>query len=251
MRKSVPPMRSPLVILVLLLATIPAIGQPKNGNATANGNCSIAISGNNNSTPIARDLTGNCGIGKEQGDKIIKLLNAVLAKKDLAQMSLKLDELLRVASQPIQIYQNTSGPNSPNIAGNGNQVTYTNTSQLPVLSKTQIQLIKDRMTGSKCNVVFVFNLADSEANVFASDAISALKAAGCTTDFNAGAGGPGIQNPAPIAIGVRDATTPSAALLQSVLGEVMGAKVPGGFSNEIPEGQINVVLVSHPIVRPQ
>jgi hypothetical protein len=105
-RKECPQMRSALVSLVLLLATIPAISQSKNGTATANGQCSIAISGDNNTVPTAKEMESACGVGKEQLEKIITLLNGVLTKRDLKQLNAKLDELIQIANKPVQICSN-------------------------------------------------------------------------------------------------------------------------------------------------
>ena len=90
------------IIVILLLAGfqgLPAQGQTTtNGKATASGACGVSShSGNNDTISI---YVKNCGIGKEQGAKIIELLNKVLANnKDLAAMNAKLDELLVVASK--------------------------------------------------------------------------------------------------------------------------------------------------------
>lgn len=93
------------VIVILLLAVfhgLPAQGQTTtNGKATASGVCGVsAHSGNND---IINIKINNCGIGKEQGTKIIDLLSKILANnKGLAAMSAKLDELIAVASKPVQ-----------------------------------------------------------------------------------------------------------------------------------------------------
>jgi hypothetical protein len=59
---------------LLLLLCVSAIGQSKTtGTAEAKGACSTANTGNNNTFEIT------CGIGKEQGDQILKLLNQILA----------------------------------------------------------------------------------------------------------------------------------------------------------------------------
>jgi hypothetical protein len=45
----------------------------------------------------------NCnGVGVDQGKKIVEVLNKVLANQDLTTVNAKLDELLVVASQPVQ-----------------------------------------------------------------------------------------------------------------------------------------------------
>jgi hypothetical protein len=96
-------MRNTLKNLVFILASAcVAIGQTqKTGTAVANGTCNLANTGNNNS-----NIRIDCGIGKEQGKKIIDLLNKVLANQD---RNAKLDELLKVASQPVQIVNAPNG----------------------------------------------------------------------------------------------------------------------------------------------
>jgi hypothetical protein len=81
------------------------------GKATASGECSVAPSGDGDTIIIK-----NCGIGAEQGDKIIALLKAVLAGQNLNDINTKLDELLRLASPtPIKVTidYNISAPPSP------------------------------------------------------------------------------------------------------------------------------------------
>ena len=58
----------------------------KNSKAASNGACSVAHSGNNDTIIIK-----NCGIGEQQGQKIIDLLKQVLLDKDQGK---KLDEVL-------------------------------------------------------------------------------------------------------------------------------------------------------------
>lgn len=70
------------------------------GPATANGDCSIAISGNNNLIPVATIQASRCGLAKEQMNKIIKLLNTILSNKDANQINTKLDELILIADKP-------------------------------------------------------------------------------------------------------------------------------------------------------
>ena len=79
-----------------------------NGKSTASGACGVSShSGNNDTISI---YVKNCGIGKEQGAKIIELLNKVLANQDISTVNAKLDELLEVASKPVQT-QNCFGSN--------------------------------------------------------------------------------------------------------------------------------------------
>jgi hypothetical protein len=82
------------------------------GRANTSGTCSPATTGNSNKFII------NCGIGKEQGEKIIHLLNTVLSKKDLAEIDAKLDELIEIAAKPVPQVLSCVGSNC---VQNGNQ----------------------------------------------------------------------------------------------------------------------------------
>lgn len=86
------------VALTLLLLTANLFGQAaQTGPSKASGVCAISHSGNNDTITIS-----NCGIGAEQGSKIISLLKEILAKGDIASINAKLDELIKVARQPVQ-----------------------------------------------------------------------------------------------------------------------------------------------------
>jgi hypothetical protein len=86
----------PLVMLAAALLNPLLPGQSITGNATSHGPCSISNTGNSN----VINLT-SCGIGAEQGNKIIGLLQKLLALPNSATMDAKLDELIAVASRPV------------------------------------------------------------------------------------------------------------------------------------------------------
>ena len=89
-------MKTIAVAIISAVLAFSAHGQTTtNGKATASGGCSVAHSGNDDTIIIK-----NCGIGAEQGQKIIDLIKEVLANQDLATINNKLDELLRLASTP-------------------------------------------------------------------------------------------------------------------------------------------------------
>ena len=90
---------APAIAGAMLVISLPSYAQT--GAATSNGTCSIANSGNN-----VESLTINCGIGKEQGQKIIDLLNHALASKDTATINAKLDELLEITKQQPRLQPN-------------------------------------------------------------------------------------------------------------------------------------------------
>jgi len=98
-------------IVILLIAAfygLPAQSQTtKTGKATATGACAISHSGNNDTININ---IKNCGIGPEQGKKIIELLDKLKDDRSSEKFSEKLDQLIELASKPYQI-QNCVGSN--------------------------------------------------------------------------------------------------------------------------------------------
>ena len=81
-------------ILCVLLLCPPFWGQaPPTGHATSNVPCSVANAGNDNKISI------NCGIGREQGQKILSLLNKILMDRiDPDAVMAKLDEILHAVN---------------------------------------------------------------------------------------------------------------------------------------------------------
>ncbi len=107
-----------LVAIFLFGFGLSACGQStKTGAASASGDCAVSHSGNYDTITIK-----NCGIGARQGDKIVDLLNKVLAHQE------RLDELLKIASQSRQTtiiqgsvdQSNSGGCNQQVVGGNGN-----------------------------------------------------------------------------------------------------------------------------------
>jgi hypothetical protein len=104
-------------LLSITVATVLSQTPPASGTATAKGACDIASIGNDNTIRI------NCGVGEEQGKKMIGILNKILANQlDPTVVMTKLDEILatRTAAQQsqvnsggINIEQGTTGANSP------------------------------------------------------------------------------------------------------------------------------------------
>lgn len=75
--------------LTLLLMPIAIVAQQATGPANTQGNCSPANTGNSNTFTI------NCGIGREQGEQMLKILNRILDNRlDPAAVMGKLDEIL-------------------------------------------------------------------------------------------------------------------------------------------------------------
>ncbi len=85
-----------VTVLIFALCGMPVSAQTTTGNAATKGTCSPATTGSNNNFVI------QCGIGREQGKKIIEMLNAALVSRDDATINAKLDELLAAANNPLQ-----------------------------------------------------------------------------------------------------------------------------------------------------
>lgn len=110
----------PLVALACLTGTFGEGQSTTTGPARTSGTCSVAHSGNNDTIIIK-----NCGIGKEQGDKIVGMLNKILAGQDpskiLIALEPKLNEILAAESKPT--YQQTC-VGSACAQGPGSQATF-------------------------------------------------------------------------------------------------------------------------------
>jgi hypothetical protein len=84
------------LMLIALTGTIAVAQQqvkPETSPATVNGSCSVANSGSNNKIDI------RCGIDREQAQKLVRLMNRVLAAKDQTAIMQKLDEILAAQSK--------------------------------------------------------------------------------------------------------------------------------------------------------
>jgi hypothetical protein len=81
--------------LILLLIALPCWGQTTTtGKAESAGACSPAVSGNNNTFTI------KCGIDKKQGQKMLDILNKILANQiDPDAVMRKLDEIKKDVEQ--------------------------------------------------------------------------------------------------------------------------------------------------------
>jgi len=236
------------VLLILISAALSGsinAQTPTTGNAETKGPCSPSTTGSHNVVII------KCGVEASQSKRMTELLSKIVEKQNDAAILQKLDELLAHPTANI-IQQQTSGPNSPNIAGNGNEVVYSNTSELPILSQSQIASITSQMSGTKAKLIIRFSMADQEANVFASDLVKSLKEAGWDADWVAGMGG-AMQNTVPIVMAVNpaDAKSPEANKLLQVLSKTVGFVIPGGLEPDIKAGEIHMAIMSHPLRRPQ
>jgi len=81
-----------LVPLACLLAGA-VCAQPQTGSATVKDACSVANTGNNNTFTIT------CGVGKQQGDALLKIMNRIIANQlDPDAVMTKLDEILKAVN---------------------------------------------------------------------------------------------------------------------------------------------------------
>ena len=77
-----------ILVPILFLAASPYGQGQVSGPAITRGSCSPANTGNNNTFTIA------CGIGKEQGDALLQIINKILANQlDPNTVMTKLDEI--------------------------------------------------------------------------------------------------------------------------------------------------------------
>jgi len=90
----------------MLLISSPCFAQATTGQASNNGPCSVANTGTDNKIEI------NCGIGKEQGRKVLAILNKILSDHlDEKAVMAKLDELIQSnAASGILLSPSFSGP---------------------------------------------------------------------------------------------------------------------------------------------
>jgi hypothetical protein len=117
--------------LLLLGTAVHSLGQTT-GKASANGTCNAVNTGNSSTLRV------QCGVGKNQAEKIIRLLNAVLAKRDALQINAKLDELLDIANRPGIVI---NGPFQGNAAGiNYGQQVFNQFSERPTLKQFVVQI---------------------------------------------------------------------------------------------------------------
>jgi hypothetical protein len=90
-----------LISVALLIASSSFISaQTTTGNARATGTCAVSHSGNNDTIIIT-----DCGIGKEEADKITAILQAVLANQEEESRDAKLDELLDFVKRAVDPYR--------------------------------------------------------------------------------------------------------------------------------------------------
>jgi hypothetical protein len=156
----------PVLLATLVLIALPCHAQTTTGKAETTGSCSPAISGSDNK------LTITCsGVGKEQAQKILAILNKILANQlDTQQVMMKLDEISRAASRPTQ-----NAPNGINIAGNNNGVaTVNNIPPQRRLSASQLAAIQEVVTSNENVTYRVRTTNDANSQNYAHDLYDAI-----------------------------------------------------------------------------
>jgi hypothetical protein len=156
----------PTVFLCLLLASS-AYGQSRPvGSAATAGLCSPANTGNNNTFTI------NCGIGKAQGDALLKIVNKILSNQtDLKQFDDKLDEILKSVNE----IRRFSGPR-----------------HLSDQQKTALLSAMSVFKGERVTISAA--MGDTEAYHFAQDFVAVFRSAGFElVAFTSGADKTGVN----------------------------------------------------------
>ncbi len=128
--------------ILLLLFAVPCWSQATAGQAETSGTCSPAVSGSNNTFTIS------CGIGKEQGQKMLAILNKILANRiDTDAVMTKLDEILHAVNPnlPTKIYFCGGGWRSQGPSANVGLMMTMNSSNDPSLQQ-MIDLANARPT---------------------------------------------------------------------------------------------------------
>lgn len=166
-------MKAVFVILLIVVLQVALFGQTTTGKAATSGICSPATTGSNNMYFIKCD-----GVGEAQGKKIISLLNRVLANQDLTAVNAKLDELLELASKPVQT-QNCVGSNCVQGPNYGPMTLNQYGAPKLLMTDDQRDQIRDAMTPFAGMVVrIICNDATEDSMAYANQLSKALNDAG-------------------------------------------------------------------------
>jgi hypothetical protein len=144
-------MRSALASLIFVaICGGPGLCQSStNGKASTTGLCSVAHSGNRDSIVI------NCGIDPEQGQKIIALLNKLVANPDNVSINNKLDEILRILSRQSDVTSQAAvKPADPQVIASPQTTRRTGNPRMPwetSFTITSNALVKTGDLRLKCN----------------------------------------------------------------------------------------------------
>jgi hypothetical protein len=128
---------------------------PSTGKATASGACAVSHSGNYDTITIK-----NCGIGEEQGKKVIKVLDALLKGQDSTDA--KLDEILQILKMPIRITTSESIAIPAPVPGGHPRAAIKFAADDPV-DRGQFEVVCD----GPCSPVDVCRLPGANSTIFA------------------------------------------------------------------------------------
>ena len=148
---------------------------------------------------------------------------------------------------PIQ--QSSTGANSPNIVGNGATVNYLNTSPVPDLTADMASLLTTQLSFGPYHLRTVVNTHDESANRLALDLIEPFLRNHWRVETATYERGP--ISPFPLMLNVHDDYEPGAEQTAKALSRVLGVQVPVTTNSEVPQGQLDFVIVSHPRAMPE
>ncbi|MGC2246895.1 MAG: hypothetical protein WA609_09855 [Terriglobales bacterium] len=146
-----------IICAVLLITTITssALGQTKKtGNAKSKGQCSPAVTGDNNTIYFTY-----CGSDPEETKKVLRLLNAINQGEDVTNA--KLDAILEILSKPVKIIKSGSIPVA--VPKGGHPRTGINFKTDDPIDRGQFEVVCDR----PCTPVFACNFIGPNAPLFA------------------------------------------------------------------------------------
>lgn len=173
-------MKIALWIIVVMALPLGSAGQTT-GNATSTGTCNVSNTGHSNNVVL------QCGIGKEQGQKIVSILNKILSHQlDTDKVMEKLDELIAAQSKQPAVVGND------NVVGNvvtGNQNLVGNNNQLNVglyppriIPTEHLKQFADYLSATPYKVMILYPQGDSEAFKYANGIAQILRGSNWTVE---------------------------------------------------------------------
>jgi len=216
-------MRSKLAAgLSMAFFTSIALGQtPAGGSAAARGRCSLAGSGSGSRVAI------NCGVGVEQGRKMVEILNKILANQiDPAAVMVKLDEISKAAPHPAQA-QTCVGS-----AGGQGTLNQYGAAKLTMTDAQRDLITRAMRPFSGITVTIFCPDATQDSMAYANQLAAGLRAAGIVAQGpNPGAGSGASAVPSGVSLGLSEDRVPAGSAMISamtVAGLLPKATVPAG-----------------------
>ena len=206
-----------------MLAALANAQQPT-GPAATRGACSPATTGNNNSFTIS------CGIGKEQGEKLIAILNKILSNQiDPSAVMSKLDDIQKGVED---IKQNTARR------------------RLSAQEKQRLTEALSPMAGHTINITCT--MGDTEGKDFAMDFVEVFRAAHWLGVENGGVS-QAIWSADPVGVQIEVSeddvaanTVPAdAQAIFAAIKSATGAVLPG-TKGKSPSGQVQLIVGRKP-----